>query len=481
MKTPSQIIFYTRPWEVLFHIGIAKHFQAAFQNVPVRFVTFFRWAARHAHEAGFEVNYLPDMLSKADKYEMSREQIRELDGELASHSGVGLNLMAQAERFLPRDADSAEVFIKRHASVLNHLVAPGTLSISSMYDHFVYWLGGSLANIREGWHFAFVGTAVPGGRALALKTPWEPWQTPITQNTDSLLEEVRESLWAPLDKRIEYMRKDPGPSLLDRIRLRFGWQLDIRADTLAGSYFSQFTWGKYFFGKFLNRYRAREPRPAYDVNVDSDMEKIHSPFYYIPLHMEPEATILMYSPWLRDQIEMVRLCSQALPFGIQILVKENPKMDRVRSEAFYRALKALPGIKLVAPEVSSIKLIQNSQAVLSLAGSASLEAALLSRPSLVFGRPPFRKMVAAADFSSEHGFNLAGLNSWLNNPEPTPENLLRKEWDKWVSGTFRASVVPRFGGMYQYVDSSSENTHKFYEFIMKAIKDNNILNNAAQC
>ena len=116
-----------------------------------------------------------------------------------------------------------------------------------------------------------------------------------------------------------------------------------------------------------------------------------------------------------------------------------------------------------------IPLIEKSQGVLALTGSAALEAAVLGRPSLVFGRPPFRYLLSGSDFASCKGFTLNRLSAWLRKPETMSEQNFIQGWETWITGSFNANVVPRFQGSYQHVDYSEKNASKFVKYILAAI------------
>ena len=471
MIKPRQLLFYTRPWEVRFHIELARRFRVDYPNSRVLFVTFFQWAAKRATEAGETVVYMPDRLRDCVDHPTHGHRLFAIDEELNNRFDVGLNLMGQSERFLPKDGGEATNFIRRHAIVLDELVTEGTLSVSGMYDHFVYWLGGSLANARGGCHFAFVGSAVPRGTVLALRTPWEPWCSTIQDSPRPNLAEAKGQIESP-NAKIEYMVIEPPRSMCHRLRGRVEYRLSARSDSRAGSYFANFSWQRFILSDTLFKLRITRKRPRYHINSEAELESWGSdrPFFYVPLHMEPEATILMYSPWLRDQLEMCRLLSQALPVGSTLLIKENPKMDGGRPLWYYDNLSRLPGVRLVSPQVSSLALMRGSNGVISLAGSACLEAALLRKPSLVLARPPFRSFFAKSDFAGPVGISLSQLSDWMRVPEMLDAKSLAECWQRWLGATFDASIVPRdCGGTIPELNPSVDNVSRYYRYIRNVL------------
>jgi hypothetical protein len=458
---PQQILLYTRPWEVEFHLEMECQLRDHYADVPVRYVTFFIEAARRVRAAGGEVTYMPDAVRAVTGAELSRSRLQEIDRTLYETGGANFNLMLQSERFLPKDSRLAEQFGLRHLVVLDRLVGSETLSSCAMYDHFVYWLGGALANARNGAHFAFVGCGTPAGRVLALKSPWDTWQgEPLPEEQlEQMAEACRTSLDIPPERRIRYMMPQVRPKRSFQNRLRL--LRDVNYDRRAGSYFAEdfISIPRWIMEKIVPRRWHMQPVPEYDVATNESLASVQEAFVYLPLHMEPEAVILMYSPWLRDQVEVVRLAAQSLPIGWRLLVKENPKMAGVRHPAFYRSLQQMPNVRLVAPAVSSTELIRRSAGVLTLAGTTAIEAGLLGKSAVCLGSPPFAHLLDSADLASGRlqlrrlfeCWGRSGASAW---PQAAA-------WHKWIRATFVADSVISAGR----VDPSAANVRAYVSYM----------------
>jgi hypothetical protein len=441
----KQFLFYTRPVDMHLHIALAQRISGDMPDIPIVFATFFRRTFCMLRDQGYEVTYLPEALRAARTQDCSQEMLNRIEAEaLEGSGGANLQLMLQAERFLPPTAEAADRFLRAHVLVLDRLVRPGTWSIASMFDHFVYWLAGSLANARGGRHYGLVGCAVPPNRTIMLRTPWEAWRVPVEEaEAVRLLELSKQSQSLPMHERIAYMTsrpvRPPRPKGYYRDLLR-----DMRHDRLAKSYFAlspllPLKWGaEKALPGFLYRALFSNPEPRYDIMRSEEVAAVEEPYVYFPLHMEPEATLLMYSPWCRDQIEAARLTSQALPVGWKLLIKENPKMRGKRPMSYYHRLRALPNALLVDPSVSSGELAKCARSTVSIAGNASVEAVLLGRPGICLGRPPFRDLLTAADISSRH--ELASLFNYLREIDQQNVSIPGEAWKRWVSGTVDVSL-----------------------------------------
>jgi hypothetical protein len=85
--------------------------------------------------------------------------------------------------------------------------------------------------------------------------------------------------------------------------------------------------------------------------------------------------------------------SKELPAGFELGVKENPNMVGLRPFSYYRELTELPNVRLLDPAIQSKRLIQQSEGVAGVSGTALLEAATLNKPTHAFGYPEFDAVV----------------------------------------------------------------------------------------
>ena len=123
----------------------------------------------------------------------------------------------------------------------------------------------------------------------------------------------------------------------------------------------------------------RNLKPLYDDPIWQE------DFAYFPLHFEPEATTLLYSPFYTNQINLLTQIAKSLPVHFKLYVKEHPSMLEYRPTSYYRELKKIPNLKLLNPKTSSLDLIEKSKIVTTIAGTAGFEASLLKKPVITFG------------------------------------------------------------------------------------------------
>jgi hypothetical protein len=106
-------------------------------------------------------------------------------------------------------------------------------------------------------------------------------------------------------------------------------------------------------------------------------------FVFYTLNYAPEHTLDVEAPWFTSTVETVRNIVRTLPAGVKLYVKEHPVALGLRGPAELRALKRLPGVRLIDPHVDSHALIRDAELTVSLSGTASLEAALYGRPNVI--------------------------------------------------------------------------------------------------
>ena len=127
---------------------------------------------------------------------------------------------------------------------------------------------------------------------------------------------------------------------------------------------------KRFSHKFLNY-----------SNLPDDIEN----WYYFPLHIQPEYTTLIAGTNAKDQIGTIISLSNSLSLGEGIIVKEHPGMLGRRSRRYYKKLMELSNVIIVKPSTSTFELIKKTKGLITINGTAGMEAALLGKPVITIG------------------------------------------------------------------------------------------------
>lgn len=115
----------------------------------------------------------------------------------------------------------------------------------------------------------------------------------------------------------------------------------------------------------------------YDALVEGD-------YVYYPLHVQPEATPDIVSVNYSNQTEIVRQVARSLPLGTKLVVKEHPNAVGSLSIFDVLKIKSTPNVIYCSPKESSLTLIKKSFAVVTIAGTAAVEARANKKPVLFF-------------------------------------------------------------------------------------------------
>lgn len=116
------------------------------------------------------------------------------------------------------------------------------------------------------------------------------------------------------------------------------------------------------------------------------------PFVFFPLHLQPEASTMLLAPLYLDQPSVVQKVAHSLPIEYKLYVKEHPSMIGRRPISYYEQFEDLSNVRLIHPRVDSHRLIQNSDLVTTITGTAGLEALFFKTPALTFGETHYNEM-----------------------------------------------------------------------------------------
>ena len=145
---------------------------------------------------------------------------------------------------------------------------------------------------------------------------------------------------------------------------------------------------------YLKRYFVRDLRDEHrEFAQSADLNK---PFVYFPLGFQPERTTAPQGDIFHDQILAAQTIAAALPSGWELYVKEHPsqwwlrgkaKFSSARYSGYYRRIAAIPHVRLIPTHTDSHTLIERSQTVATITGTAGWEALFRLKKPLIFGYP----------------------------------------------------------------------------------------------
>lgn len=158
-----------------------------------------------------------------------------------------------------------------------------------------------------------------------------------------------------------------------------------------------------FKRNFLRRLRKPFLKKYFDLLTNSWIQD--NEYYVYPIHYQPEATTTIGSPFFDNQLELLTKISFCLPKGRYLLIKEHKSNIGNFEISFYRELKKLPNVKLIAENEDIKYFIRNSVGLITLTGTAGFEAAILNKPVFVFGNVSYDKHPLCKKFSTWDNFH----------------------------------------------------------------------------
>lgn len=174
-----------------------------------------------------------------------------------------------------------------------------------------------------------------------------------------------------------------------------------------------------------------------DKNLIHEIEN-NEKFIYLPLHQEPERSLLIAAPKFSDQLRTVEEISKILPENYKLYVKEHPTQGPARNWReikFYKRILELENVKLIHPDFDSKFLFRNCELVISVGGTSSFEATFFGKPSLIF-----------ADLGYASIPSINRLNSYSELKQGIMESL-------------KIKVEPRF--VIKYLEILNQNSFDF--------------------
>lgn len=127
-------------------------------------------------------------------------------------------------------------------------------------------------------------------------------------------------------------------------------------------------------------------------NVSGREIDLAKKFIYFPLSYQPELTTCPLGGTFCDQLSAVRALAAVLPEGWLVYVKEHPAQFLGhsygylgRTDLFYQQLNAIHNVCMVSSDIHSQVLIDCSQLVATIAGSAGYESLSRSKCVIIFG------------------------------------------------------------------------------------------------
>lgn len=206
---------------------------------------------------------------------------------------------------------------------------------------------------------------------------------------------------------------------------------------------------------------CKEYKKGYRATVCDDVS-LDEKFVYFPLQLQPELTTSVLGDIHADQLLALEKLSELLPDDWFIYVKENPKQTaRQRGRLFYERLLKVGKVKYLSMNYNTYKLIEKSQFVSVVTGTAGWEAISGGKNVLVFGKAWYKTLPRV--FCYDPAISLADILDC----KVSHENL-EEEYSRLMGKTFPGIMDMGYTAAFPEYDSL-ENVKNIKNFLLKIL------------
>jgi hypothetical protein len=140
------------------------------------------------------------------------------------------------------------------------------------------------------------------------------------------------------------------------------------------------------------------------------------PYVYFPLHMQPEMTTCSIGKMYDDQMLAIERLSKIIPADWLIYVKSHHiQTEAYRGRLFFKRMDRISNIRFIHPSVNTFDLIEHSQFVATITGTAGWEAITSGKNVLIFGCAWYRTLPGV--FEYDNGVTVAKIKANTINHE----------------------------------------------------------------
>ena len=177
------------------------------------------------------------------------------------------------------------------------------------------------------------------------------------------------------------------------------------------------------------------------------------------MQLQPELTTSALGGIYVDQLLALEQLSSILPDGWKIYAKENPKQTpRQRGKFFFKRLNAIPNVEYLSSKINTHYLIEHSQLVSVVTGTAGWEAISGGKPVLVFGKAWYASLPGVYKYCDD--IDIKKISSTSIN-----HNDLEIKLNKLLNNAYEGVVNPEYNGIVQ-----NYNDAKNVEYMLKYLR-----------
>lgn len=149
--------------------------------------------------------------------------------------------------------------------------------------------------------------------------------------------------------------------------------------------YSNIEYWSYHNKVITNKYNNLRDYRKKRIQFEADIPEGEKYFFY-PFHLEPEAVVQYLADGIyKNQVKLIENIAASLPSGCYLYVKDHPHITAYRKAEDYERLMKVPNIRLLDPRIPAKVLVNNAIGVITINGTAGMEALLMGKQVYCFG------------------------------------------------------------------------------------------------
>ena len=189
-------------------------------------------------------------------------------------------------------------------------------------------------------------------------------------------------------------------------------------------------------------------------------------YIYFPMHLIPENGIFA-QPNFTSEFDLIKRLARIIPVDYIIAVKPNPRQILLTGDPYpnylYRELSELHNVEIMSVTVSSMTLMRNAVAVVSLAGTSLLEAAISGKPAFAYADPEFLSL------DGVHKFNESTFSDLLKDANQSVNHSNQKYYIQAIINNSLPLDFVKYGGVSFPMSKTIEYQINFIKPIYRSI------------
>lgn len=193
-------------------------------------------------------------------------------------------------------------------------------------------------------------------------------------------------------------------------------------------------------------------------------------FFFLTLHMQPEASIDVVGRYYDNQFLLIRDVWRILPNDYALVIKEHTNAIGNRGKEFFKNCLSLNNVIVVDEKASSHKLINMCETIFTNSGTVALEGALYKKDVFLFSGIFFDKLKYCHRISLEDLKYSSNYFDLLQKCKTRDQDKMTVEaYSDYIIRSSFSGVIDGHKGSYYYTDTKNIETiaEGFMKFIYK--------------